>query len=188
MPMRRSITSLPTLLLKPAACGTPADPGQTPNIPSTGTAVSSVETGVSRNLFAECLAGSEGEARGDLESARRHLFHGDVNSRCAYYPAGEGLGCAIDIGNEDVSSEGMPHWVVITVRLDTKTRVSVSTLQPEWPYHEGGGGMRGCPLSIPSGPSRGENRLSDRPRSWIHCGRAARKRAAHSQHALSLRR
>jgi endo-1,4-beta-D-glucanase Y len=97
-----------------AACATPAPPAP----------AGAVESGVYRNLFREWrpeLTESEIEAR--LQHYWNSLFEGDADSR-VYYPGPENArgptGYIVDIGNDDVRSEGMSYGMMIAVQMDRR--------------------------------------------------------------------
>lgn len=92
----------------------------TPATPPTA----AVETGVYRNLFREWrpeLTEAEIDARLDLYW--RSLFEGDEESR-VYYPgpanADGPTGYIVDIGNDDVRSEGMSYGMMIAVQMNLR--------------------------------------------------------------------
>lgn len=80
-----------------------------------------VTTGQYRNLFAE-RGHSPAEIQQKIERAWSQLFHGDPQNESVYYPAGENsagpLAYILDVGNEDVRSEGMSYGMMIAVELD----------------------------------------------------------------------
>jgi len=140
--VRRTSFSLVIVPLLLSACGTggspvphaetpPAQAGFTPTkvVPAATatlvptairTSVRSFQTGDYRNLFAEYLGKNEAEIRGKLDAAWDSLFYGDDDFQRVYYPAGEDMAYMVDIGNNDVRSEGMSYGMMIAVQLDKK--------------------------------------------------------------------
>jgi oligosaccharide reducing-end xylanase len=84
--------------------------------PSTGAFV----TNQYRNLFAEYLGKSDQEIQARIDVAWDQLFYGDDDRERVYYPVGEDMGYIMDIGNNDVRSEGMSYGMMIAVQLDKK--------------------------------------------------------------------
>jgi oligosaccharide reducing-end xylanase len=82
------------------------------------TSVQSLQTGSYRNLFEEYLGKSEEDIQAKLDSAWRMLFYGDDESERVYYPVGDGMAYMLDVGNNDVRSEGMSYGMMIAVQLD----------------------------------------------------------------------
>ena len=74
-----------------------------------------------RNLFAE-RGYSAAEIQQKLERAWSALFHGDPQNESVYYEAGKNeagpLAYILDVGNDDVRSEGMSYGMMIAVQLD----------------------------------------------------------------------
>jgi oligosaccharide reducing-end xylanase len=73
-----------------------------------------------RNLFKEYLGKSDAEVQAKIEAAWNQLFYGDDDNERVYYPAGEDMAYIVDIGNNDVRSEGMSYGMMIAVQLDKK--------------------------------------------------------------------
>ncbi len=82
------------------------------------TSVQSLQTGRYRNLFQEYLGKNEAEIRAKLDAAWDKLFYGDDNFERVYYPVGEDMAYMLDVGNNDVRSEGMSYGMMIAVQLD----------------------------------------------------------------------
>lgn len=78
------------------------------------------KTGTYPNLFALLLGKSEAETQARLDAAWKQLFYGDDQSERVYYPAGEDMAYLMDIGSNDVRSEGMSYGMMIAVQLDKK--------------------------------------------------------------------
>lgn len=74
-----------------------------------------------RNMLAEWgIAETEIEAR--IEQTWQQLFYGDDETERIYYPVGEDMAYILDIGNQDVRSEGMSYGLMVAVQLDKKER------------------------------------------------------------------
>ncbi len=98
----------------------PPAPTFTPTLSPTPASTRSYETGVYRNLFAEYLGKSEAEVQAKLDAAWQQLFYGDDTTQRVYYPVGEDMAYIMDIGNNDVRTEGMSYGMMIAVQLDKK--------------------------------------------------------------------
>ncbi len=92
----------------------------TPSPRPVATSVKSFQTGAYRNLFAEYLGKTEAEIQGKLDAAWAKLFYGDDDFERVYYPDGEAMAYMVDIGNNDIRSEGMSYGMMIAVQLDKK--------------------------------------------------------------------
>jgi oligosaccharide reducing-end xylanase len=138
MPIRAFLLMITVSLLL-SACGTGLPPvplaespeAETPEIVETPapsptatrtilpviTSVQSLQTGLYRNLFQEYLGKSEAEIQAKLDAAWEQLFYGDDSSERVYYPVGDDLAYMLDVGNNDVRSEGMSYGMMIAVQL-----------------------------------------------------------------------
>jgi endo-1,4-beta-D-glucanase Y len=80
-------------------------------------------TGNYRNLFVEA-GHSQKEVTEKVNAVFQQLFHGDPCTQAVYYPAGSNangpLAYILDVGNNDVRSEGMSYGMMIAVQLDKK--------------------------------------------------------------------
>jgi oligosaccharide reducing-end xylanase len=94
---------------------TPAAPEATLAAPDPAGAFVS---GQYRNLFKEMLNKSDAEIQAKLEAAWQQLFYGDDDSQRVYYPVGTDMAYVMDIGNDDVRSEGMSYGMMIAVQMD----------------------------------------------------------------------
>lgn len=115
---------VPALILsacQPAATPTPTPvpPTVTP-IPATPTPISvkSFTSGMYRNLFKEYLNKSDTETQERIDEVWNQLFYGNDATERVYYPVGEDMAYVIDIGNNDVRSEGMSYGMMIAVQLN----------------------------------------------------------------------
>jgi oligosaccharide reducing-end xylanase len=72
------------------------------------------------NLFTLLLGKSEDEVRAKVDSAWQQLFYGDDATERVYYPVGEDMAYVLDVGNNDVRTEGMSYAMMIAVQLDKK--------------------------------------------------------------------
>ena len=79
-----------------------------------------VRTGSYPNLFSELLGKSEAEVQAKLDAAWQQLFYGDDATERVYYPVGPDMAYVMDIGNDDVRTEGMSYGMMIAVQLDKK--------------------------------------------------------------------
>ncbi len=91
-----------------------------PSPPSVG----AVESGVYRNLFTEWNPEiTEAEVDAKLETYWNSLFGTDPD-RTVYYPSGANehgpMAYMMDIGNNDIRSEGMSYGMMIAVQMDRK--------------------------------------------------------------------
>ncbi|HMB24080.1 MAG TPA: glycosyl hydrolase family 8, partial [Anaerolineales bacterium] len=80
--------------------------------------VGAFESGKYRNLFAEYLGKSDAEAKARVDAAWDQLFYGDDDTERVYYPVDEDMAYIMDIGSDDVRSEGMSYGMMIAVQLD----------------------------------------------------------------------
>lgn len=80
--------------------------------------VGAFASGMYRNLFKEMLGKSDTEIQARIDAAWQQLFYGDDNNERVYYPVGDDMAYVIDIGNDDVRSEGMSYGMMIAVQLD----------------------------------------------------------------------
>lgn len=76
------------------------------------------ETGIYRNVFAEC-GYAEADIQAKIDEAWQALFYGDDNTRI-YFESGDDEAYIMDIGNNDVRSEGMSYGMMMCVQLDKK--------------------------------------------------------------------
>lgn len=110
---------IPALLLSscvsPQTMATPTTPATpTPALPVAG----AFATGQYRNLFGEMLGKSDAEVQAKIDAAWQQLFYGDDFTQRVYYPVGDDMAYVMDIGNDDVRSEGMSYGMMIAVQLD----------------------------------------------------------------------
>lgn len=111
---------IPALLLSscvsPAIMATPPNPTTPAPAPPPAGAFA---TGQYRNLFGEMLGKSDAEVQAKLDAAWQQLFYGDDFMQRVYYPVGDrAVAYVMDIGNDDVRSEGMSYGMMIAVQLD----------------------------------------------------------------------
>jgi oligosaccharide reducing-end xylanase len=135
--IRRICISLAILALLLNACGTgssaatptetavatampTATPTEAPPPTPTRASVQSFESGEYRNLFAEYLGKNDAQIQAKLDAAWDQLFYGSDESQRVYYPVGEDMAYMMDIGNNDIRSEGMSYGMMISVQLDRK--------------------------------------------------------------------
>ena len=79
-----------------------------------------VLTGSYRNLFSELLGKSQAEVQAKLDAAWQQLFYGDDATERVYYPVGSDMAYIMDIGSDDVRTEGMSYGMMVAVQMDKK--------------------------------------------------------------------
>ena len=72
------------------------------------------------NFFTELLEKSNVEIKNKKNKPWDQLFYGNDNTERVYYPVNEDMAYIMDIGNDDVRSEGMSYGMMIAVQLDKK--------------------------------------------------------------------
>jgi oligosaccharide reducing-end xylanase len=77
-------------------------------------------SGEYRNLFKEYLGKPDAEIKAKIEAAWDQFFYGNDNFERVYYPIGEDMAYIMDIGNNDIRTEGMSYGMMIAVQLDKK--------------------------------------------------------------------
>ena len=99
----------------------PVMPAPTSSPPTpTPAPVGAFTSGRYRNLFKEMLNKSDAEIQAKLDAAWKQLFYGNDDTQRVYYPVGAAIAYVIDIGNDDVRSEGMSYGMMIAVQMDKK--------------------------------------------------------------------
>jgi len=92
-----------------------------------------------KNLFTELLGKSEQEIKTKIDKSWNQLFYGDDSSQRVYYPVGDDMAYIMDIGNNDVRSEGMSYGMMIAVQLDKKEEFDrIWKWAKKYMYHENG--------------------------------------------------
>lgn len=81
-------------------------------------AIGAFSSGVYRNLFTEMLGKTDAETQKRIDAAWQQLFYGDNDNERVYYPVGDDLAYLVDIGNDDVRSEGMSYGMMLAVQLN----------------------------------------------------------------------
>lgn len=96
------------------------EPTRSELAPQNGAApnVGAFESGTYRNLFKDILGKSDAEIQAKIDAAWEQLFYGDDASERVYYPVGDDMAYVMDIGNDDVRSEGMSYGMMLAVQLD----------------------------------------------------------------------
>jgi len=69
------------------------------------------------NLLVEVLGQSQATIDARIESVFQQLFYGDDATQRVYYPVGTDGAYILDVGNNDVRSEGMSYGMMIAVQL-----------------------------------------------------------------------
>ena len=109
------------LCLDDGYCEDSDNPGDGEESDTTGLAtdpsIGAFESGSYRNLFLE-IGKSESEIQDVIDVAWNQLFYGDDNHRI-YYPEDD-KAYILDVGNDEVRSEGMGFSMMIAVQLDKK--------------------------------------------------------------------
>jgi oligosaccharide reducing-end xylanase len=77
-------------------------------------------TGAYPNLFSELLGFSRAEVDERVDAAFRQLFYGNDSTERVYYPVGKDMAYIIDVGNNDVRTEGMSYGMMIAVQLNKR--------------------------------------------------------------------
>ncbi|MBR4115038.1 MAG: hypothetical protein IKK40_03430, partial [Bacteroidales bacterium] len=77
-------------------------------------------TGEYRNLFVDVLGKTEAEVNAKIEKAWKHFFTPGAPT-AVYYEVGEDMAYILDVGNNDVRTEGQSYGMMISVQLDKKT-------------------------------------------------------------------
>lgn len=62
----------------------------------------------------------EAEIQNRIDEAWQQLFYGDDDTERIYYPVGDDMAYIMDIGNQDIRSEGMSYGMMVAVQLDKK--------------------------------------------------------------------
>ncbi len=106
-----------------SACLPAQDMATSPNTPAPSPTAAlapagAFATGQYRNLFSEMLGKSDAEIQAKLDAAWQQLFYGDDSTQRVYYPVGDDMAYVMDIGNDDVRSEGMSYGMMIAVQMD----------------------------------------------------------------------
>ncbi|MBR4350177.1 MAG: hypothetical protein IKP99_05585 [Bacteroidales bacterium] len=77
-------------------------------------------TGEYRNLFVDVLGKTESEVNAKIEKAWKHFFTPGAPT-AVYYEVGDDMAYILDVGNNDVRTEGQSYGMMISVQLDKKT-------------------------------------------------------------------
>ncbi len=130
-------TAMPTVqpTVKPTVEST-ALPEATPIVvPKVGAFTS----GTYRNLFKEMLGKSDAEIQKKIDDAWQQLFYGDDTYERVYYPVGDDMAYVMDIGNDDIRSEGMSYGMMLAVQLDKQEEFNrIWKWAKTYMYHEEG--------------------------------------------------
>ena len=101
----------------------------------------SARSGEYRDLFDEYLGKSDTEVQHKVETAWQHFFYGSDDTERIYYPVGEDMAYILDVGNDDVRSEGMSYGMMIAAQMDKQeefnrlwTWAKTYMYQSEGPY------------------------------------------------------
>jgi len=83
-------------------------------------AAQSMSTGTYPDYFVEVLGKSPEEVSAKVEESWQKFFHGAPGFETVYYPGGKAMAYVMDIGSDDVRSEGVSYGMMIAVQLDKK--------------------------------------------------------------------
>ncbi|WP_010245038.1 glycosyl hydrolase family 8 [Acetivibrio cellulolyticus] len=96
------------------------------------------ETNTYRNLFAE-IGKSQSEIDAKLQKAFDQMFYGDDSTQRLFYPVGTDKAYIMDVGDNDVRSEGMSYGMMICVQMDKKKEFDMLwKWAKEYMYHADG--------------------------------------------------
>jgi oligosaccharide reducing-end xylanase len=105
----------------PAAAPASSVSSGPPITPAGAPGTGAFQTGRYRNVFVE-LGHPEAEVKAKIESGYRQLFHGSPDSEAVFFEAGQNAdgkqAYIMDIGNEDVRSEGMSYGMMLAVQMN----------------------------------------------------------------------
>jgi oligosaccharide reducing-end xylanase len=104
----------PTVAPSPAAPTLTHPPATATPAPLEG----AIKTGMYRDLFQEYLGISDLGVQTRLEDTFQQLFYGTDASERVYYPVEPEMAYILDVGNQDVRSEGMSYGMMIAVQMD----------------------------------------------------------------------
>ena len=93
------------------------DPPTPPDPPNGG--LGAYYTDIYRNLFSEYLQKTETEVQTKINSVWNHFFVDATNK--VYFESTNNTAYILDVGNNDVRSEGMSYGMMICVQLDKQT-------------------------------------------------------------------
>ena len=77
-------------------------------------------TGEYRNLFVDVLGKTEADVQTKIDKIWKHFFT-PGSSSAVYFEVGDDMAYILDVGNNDVRTEGQSYGMMITVQLDHKT-------------------------------------------------------------------
>ncbi len=80
--------------------------------------VGAFQSGTYRNLFRDMLGKSDAEIEKKIDAAWQQLFYGEADFERVYYPVGDDMAYVMDIGNDDVRSEGMSYGMMLAVQMN----------------------------------------------------------------------
>ena len=73
-----------------------------------------------RNIFSE-LGKSDSEIKHKLDTAFQSLFCGNTSTEKIYFETSNNLAYIVDIGHNDIRSEGMSYGMFVTALLDKQS-------------------------------------------------------------------
>jgi len=93
--------------------------GQTPR-PAVASERGAYFTGEYPDLFVSLLGLSPSAVRRRIDSTFNQLFYGNDSTERVYYPLGTDMAYILDVGNNDVRTEGMSYGMMIAVQMNRR--------------------------------------------------------------------
>ena len=120
--LQQSVMIILAAMLLVGACA-PATPTLIPATPTpppsaTPAPVGAFTSGQYQNLFKELLGKSDADIQAKIDTAWQQLFYGDDKQERVYYPVDPDMAYILDVGNDDVRTEGMSYGMMIAVQLN----------------------------------------------------------------------
>ncbi|MBI5929733.1 MAG: glycoside hydrolase [Chloroflexi bacterium] len=95
-------------------------------------------TGVYPNLLKEWGV-SDADIQARIDETWQQLFYGNDDTQRVYYPVGDDMAYMLDVGNQDVRTEGMSYGMMIAVQLDKQAEFDrLWKWAKTYMYNEGG--------------------------------------------------
>jgi oligosaccharide reducing-end xylanase len=111
--LKQGMTVMLAVLVLLSACA-PVPPTAKP------APVGAFTSGQYPNLFKELLGKSDADIQAKLDAAWQQLFYGDDKQERIYYPVDPDMAYILDVGNDDVRTEGMSYGMMAAVQLNKK--------------------------------------------------------------------
>ncbi len=97
------------------------------------------DTPTQTDMFQQLLGKSDAEVQAKVDAAWEHFFYGNDDSQRVYYPVGDDMAYLLDVGNQDVRSEGISYGMMIAVQMDKQAEFDrIWKWAKEYMYHEDG--------------------------------------------------